>query len=63
MTPKRFEEIKRMSAGLGNIGLLCGIIAELIAEVTRWQARARLYHNTIVELQRDREAERAVIVQ
>lgn len=37
MTPERFEEIKRISTGLGNIGLLAGIIAELIAEVTRLQ--------------------------
>ena len=37
--------------------------AVLQAEVTRWQSRARLYHNTIVELQRDREAEREAIEQ
>lgn len=38
MTPERFEEIKRISTGLGNIGLLAGIIAELITEVQRLQA-------------------------
>lgn len=56
MTPERFEEIKRISTGLGSIGLLAGIIIELIAEVTRWQDRARLYHNHIVILQEDCEA-------
>lgn len=56
MTPERFEQIKRISVGLGNVGLLAGIIAELIAEVTRWQDRARLYHDHLVMLQRDTEA-------
>lgn len=50
MKPERWEEIKRISAGIGNVGLLAGIVAELVAEIERLATEHATARNTIVNL-------------